>query len=282
VRPLRLIIADEAGFSSGPEARPADVQTWRDAEGAVLARCRRQGDRHRVDVPGLASYSFDLGGDIVLATLCPAASKDAVRPRYESLVVPLLLQALGTEVLHASAVRGPHGVMAFCGDSGAGKSTIAFGLGRRGYSLWADDAVAVDPEGAAVSALPLPFAIHLRPPSAAHFGFESHASRMRVTEGEALPSRSPAPLSALLLLEQTGTAGVTVERVSPSSAFPRLLGHAYCFSLQDAERKRRMIERYLDLAARVPIFELRFQAGLDHLDKMLDALEEIMTGKRAT
>jgi hypothetical protein len=75
---------------------------------------------------------------------------------------------------------------------------------------------------------------------------------------------------------------VTVERVSPSSAFPRLLGHAYCFSLQDAERKRRMIERYLDLAARVPIFELRFQAGLDHLDKMLDALEEIMTGKRAT
>ena len=274
----RLIVVEEAGSANGLDSPRVPVQTWRDSDGTDLAHCHRDGDLHRVDVSGLASFSFNLGGEVVRATISRAASRDTVRLTYERMVAPLVLQALGTEVLHASAIHGPRGVVAFCGDSGAGKSTIAFGLGRRDYPMRADDAVAVEVSDALVSALALPFAIRLRPASARYFGCEPRPARTRVMrDGDRPTSGGRAPLAALCLLEQAvDVGGVAIARLPPSSAFRRLLTHAYCFSLQDRARKRRMIERYLDLSARVPVFEVRFDTGLDRLVKILDALEGIV------
>src|SRR5829696_203522 len=51
------------------------------------------------------------------------------------------------ETLHASAVVAPAGVVAFCARSATGKSTLAASLHRRGYDLWADDAVVWTPAG---------------------------------------------------------------------------------------------------------------------------------------
>ena len=42
-----------------------------------------------------------------------------------------------------------------------------------------------------------------------------------------------------------------------------MLAHAYCFSLREPERRRRMVERYLDLTTRVPVFEIRVESGLE-------------------
>ncbi|GJM11559.1 MAG: hypothetical protein DHS20C11_38350 [Lysobacteraceae bacterium] len=55
---------------------------------------------------------------------------------------PLLLPVLsysGQYCLHASAIESPHGVIAFCGHSGAGKSTMARLLRQRGWQRVADD-----------------------------------------------------------------------------------------------------------------------------------------------
>src|SRR5205823_1705698 len=90
-------------------------------------------------------------------------SSELVDDLFRTAVVPLALQVFGYEVLHASAVRTESGVSAFCGLSGTGKSTVAYGLSRRGYPLWADDAVvfsAVD-EGT-THCFRIPFAFHLR------------------------------------------------------------------------------------------------------------------------
>ena len=52
-----------------------------------------------------------------------------------------------------------------------------------------------------------------------------------------------------------------------------LVANAYHFTLADQERKRRMMSHYLDLSALVPVFRLRFAAGRENLEALLDAVE---------
>lgn len=53
--------------------------------------------------------------------------------------VPLASALQGKVVLHASAVRCPHGVVAFIGESGVGKSTLAAHLSALGFPRLAED-----------------------------------------------------------------------------------------------------------------------------------------------
>jgi hypothetical protein len=114
----------------------------------------------------------------------------------------------------------------------------------------------------------VPFAIRLRPASAAYFDPQ---------QAEPVPARAaaapvePTPLAAVCVLERKadGEPGPAVEvrRLSPAQAFPAVLTHAYCFSLRDEARKRCMLRHYLDFSVRVPVFRVRFPAGLEHIPR---------------
>jgi hypothetical protein len=197
-----------------------------------------------------------------------------IEETYRRWVLPMVLQACGTEVLHASAVQ-TGGVVALCGTSGVGKSTIAFAMSRREHRLCADDAVAIDLSGPSVVALPLPFEMRLRPRAAAFFGVEPQTAG--AASAGAMDQAGPAPLAVLCVLSRAEEQGcdVRMERLRPSAALPALLAHAYCFSLEDRGLKRAMVLHYMDLAARVPVFALRFQPGLELLSLILDAIEQV-------
>jgi hypothetical protein len=219
-----------------------------------------------MEIPRIASYVFEVDDPEVVAYPRPEAPDEAVLDGFRRVVLPMALQARGQEVIHASAVLGPQGVLALCAISETGKSTLAFGLGRRGYDLWADDAVAFEVGPTSVDATPLPFALRLRPASAAYFGVADEPATVQEPK--------PAPLAAVCVLERVVDAGEGgVERMTSSTAFRSLLTHAYCFDPDESERKRRMVEAYLSLTQRVPVFRVRVAAGLEHLRKLLDAIE---------
>ena len=84
-----------------------------------------------------------------------------------------------------------------------------------------------------------------------------------------------APLAAVLLLERAAPdAPVSWSRLAPAEAFPLVLEHAYCFSLHDEARKRRMMDRYLDLADRVPVVSFSYPSGFEALGRVVDAVLE--------
>ena len=159
-----------------------------------------------------------------------------------------------------------------------GKSTLGFGLGRRGYPPWADDAVAFVGSEPHVKVLPLPFELRLRRDAVAYL----NANPMSAdgTIGDRVIDPEPAGLVAWGCWSgMTGWDSMApVERLRPSVAFPALLAHAYCFSLQEVEFRRRMVEHYLDLAARVPVFAIRIESGLERLPATLDAIEQTLVG----
>jgi hypothetical protein len=232
-----------------------------------------------VEVPGVASFRLPDGGTALTAFPAEAADREAVLDAYYGAALPLVVQAArGLEVLHASGVlvAAKDRVAAFCGISGSGKSTVAYGLAARGHLHWGDDALAfrVDPVQGA-TAVGLPFTVKLRKSSAAHFG----VSCGRVDVVDELQWK-PAQLGAVFLLrptdlEQSGEP-VLVERLSSGEALHALLPNAYRFRPQTDERRRETMRSYLELVASVPIFGVRFPRGLARLPGLLDELEQRM------
>jgi hypothetical protein len=223
--------------------------------------------------PDSPRSAFDERSDHVVAAPHPGIAADAVAELYWHSALPLVVQARGGEVLHASGVLMSRGVVALCGASKSGKSTIAYGLHRRGYRLWADDAVAVEVTEPAITALPLPFDVRLRPATAALFGLGEGAARLagpvtRASRRDGLRRRSrPSASSGAGRRLRDACAS------EASEAYPALLANAHCFSLEDPARKRLMLDRYLSLVARVPVMALAVPDGLERLPAILDALE---------
>jgi len=272
VAPRLEIVAARRASSSLRAPRSTHPTTWRDAAGGVFAYARASGERFWMDLPGVATFCFDERSDHVVAAPHPGIGADAVAELYWHSALPLVVQARGGEVLHASGVLMPRGVVALCGASKSGKSTIAYGLHRRGYRLWADDAVAVGVTEPAIMAVPLPFDVRLRPATAALFGLGEGAARLAGPGDSSEPAgRAPAPLEAVCVLGR-GEPG-SLAPLRASEAYPALLANAHCFSLEDPARKRLMLDRYLSLVARVPVMALAVPDGLEGLPAMLDALE---------
>jgi hypothetical protein len=271
-----LLVADrEQPMSALPDLLAPDVEVCHDDRGNLLAYCHAGNGTLRVDLPDLASFSYERGAGHVRAVPHRPLSSEFILDTYHHCVLPLILPALGTEVLHASAVSGPDGVAAFCGVSGTGKSTLAAALARRGYRMWADDAVAVDTAELAPTAVPLPFTVRLRADSTRFLD----AAGERETSAALDPGDArPIPVVVLCMLRRTpdATAPVVAERLEAAAACRAALAHAYCFSVKDAAQKRRTISNYLTLAGRVPVYEVRFCPGLEHLPAVLDTLQAIV------
>jgi hypothetical protein len=271
---LKLRIAGTTAQVGGPEEEDAGADVWRDAQGEVCAWAQRANGDRWMHLPGVASYRLRPAANEVTAIADPRAPTQLVVTGYERTVLPMAVQLTGHEVLHASAVLTTRGVVAFCAVSTTGKSTVADRLGRRGYRVWGDDAVAFDASDGAVAAVPLPFRLEPRDSPGADEGDVTPVS------GSAAPEPGPAPLSAVCVLERASltdsVAPVSVRPLAQVEAFPAVLAHAYCYSLEDPERNRLMLDHYLELSAHVRVFSVRFRAGLGHLAAVLDEVERVV------
>lgn len=259
-----------------------NVRLWRDVDGIIYGYGYTLDGEHWIHMPHLASYRFSGTSDVVTAFPDPAARADLIIDRFYRFVLPMALQSVRAkwEVLHASGVRMPQGVVAFCAFSKTGKSTIAYGLSQRGYPVWADDNVVLDASDQCVRAVPLPtFNIRLRAGSAVFFGIDPTGERTTLEiDSSHLIETSPAPLAALFVLKRDLDASnseiVSIRRLLSSHAFTAVLDHALCFTLHDTNRKRQMMQHYLDVVSQIPIFEVRFQEGLEKLPIILNRIEE--------
>ena len=130
--------------------------------------------------------------------------------------------------------------------------------------------------------LELPFSVRLRPASAAYFGVPVPPPPSLDAEGRIVVGGQTASLSALCILSrQSEGRGVELSRLGAADVIRTLLPHAYCFTLLDDELKRRTVEEYLRLAARVPVYEARFTATLDELPSLLAEIERVLIREAA-
>jgi hypothetical protein len=280
---LKLTIASTEDSVEPPAWDDADpaVRAQRNLDGTIWAYSYAEGPEQWMHVPGIGSFRFgtrDGEALVVPEPATPPVARSVIEDTYQRSVLPMALHAHGEEAIHASAVLLAGGVVAFCGLSRTGKSTVAYGLHRRGYRVWADDTLVFDASADTVEAVPYPHRLRIRPDAAEYFDLEELRRRdtsswITLEQAQA----DPAPLACIFLLEREARAGAALEtvRLPPAEALAGVLEHAYWFRLDDAERRRRMMAEYLALATQVPVFRMRFRAALDQLPEMLDRAESL-------
>jgi hypothetical protein len=279
---LTLAVA-ERGETAAPlpdESAPSTL-VWVDYNGTPSAYFYRDGAEYWAYLPAVGAFRSGSDGQ-VLAVPNEGVSEDLVVDTYRRTIAPMTLQLLGRQVLHASAIESPGGVIGFCADSQTGKSTIAFGLARRGYRVCADDALAFEASGPGVRVLELPFSVRLRPASTAYFDVAVPPAPTLPPDGRISIGDDGLPLAALCILSrQEEGQGVELSRLPADDVIRKLLPHAYCFSVLEDELKRRTVEQYLAVAGRVPVYEVRFTATLDELPILLTEVERVLIREAA-
>ncbi len=144
----------------------------------------------------------------------------------------LLHQRKNMIVLHASVVEISGKAVAFVGEKGAGKSTLAGTLHRRGHNLIADDILAINNSNGNIEALPGFPHLKLWPDSVESLGFSLDSLprirpelEKRSCHLDAGFSQTPLPLKGVYVLG-TGPK-TTVETLQPQKALQALMPHWY-------------------------------------------------------
>ncbi len=182
--------------------------------------------------------------------------------------LPLAATLRGLEVFHAAGVVVDGGAALFAGPPGAGKSSLAAALLRRGANLLGDDAIALEPgRGRELLAHPSAGTVYLR--AAEHErlaaaervdlgGSRSFASRQRYEPGA---DGAAAPLTAIFLLERA-ESGPLVESIANPDPF-ELLAATFNLSVRSPERLTRQLDMVGTLSASGAVHRLRVLPEVD-------------------
>ena len=236
--------------------------------GGVFARR----DEFLLDVE--AARFLVTGGQTILVEPKPSASARDLRGYLLGSVVGALCLQRGALPLHANAVCGDDGCVAFAGPSGAGKSTIAARFLQIGRSVLCDDVCVVTcAAGAAPQAWPGVARIKLWSDALSALGCSPEGLET-VFEGESkyslpLPeplAHRPATLRAIQILSSDrSVARAVATRLSGRAAAAALLANIYRWEFAAALGVTQILfAQVLAVAASCPIFELRLPSRLTH------------------
>jgi hypothetical protein len=259
--------------AAAPE-RPI-LQKWLDVEDRLVATGGAEAGGWWMHWPNLGTFHFGARGPVAVDT-CPGARREDLEDSFMRGVLPVALLGREFEALHASAVLTPAGVIALCARSGTGKSSLARGVARTQGVQWADDTVVFRVDASGPSCISLPFAPRV---DAAASG------ALRLPDAAAADAQRPAPQQTAALGRvyflcrdpQLDPAEPSITLLAPATAFERLLAHAHPFDLAGAARRRRTIERLLETARTVTMFELRFAPALSFLPSLVTRVSEHMS-----
>ena len=120
---------------------------WQDRNTTYL-RFGHLVDRHILEFPGLTLFSVSLNDMTIEYHACSHVPSESIRHLLLDQVIPRTLGQLGRLVLHASAIKLTDGAgIAFLGDSGWGKSTLASSFLESEAQHISDDCLLIEKNG---------------------------------------------------------------------------------------------------------------------------------------
>jgi hypothetical protein len=189
---------------------PADAVTWVSASDGNAPDHGQIGNCQAYLFEGVAGIIFPPDGGYLKIFIRPEAEHSALEFALFRGVLPRILHLRGTTCLHASAVAIAGGVVAFCGPSGTGKSTLAAAMACRGFPLVSDDVLPLrlNPAPNGVEALPGLPELRLCRDTVERIGIAGQVTPPLQGQFKAhwQPRRAPAaplPLLGIYLLEPT-------------------------------------------------------------------------------
>jgi hypothetical protein len=200
-------------------------------------------------------------------------------------VLGFLLRLRGVTCLHASAVAFGDRAIAFAGPAGAGKSTTAAALARRGHPVISDDIVAVEERDGRFLVFPAHPHLGLWPESVEMLyggqtkipGFASiwDKGRLSLSDHNLKFEERPLALGTIFLLgERTSDPAAPFLETAPArEGFMELIANSYGTSLLEKDMRALEFELLGDLIAQVPVWRMRPHRDRAKLASLCDLIE---------
>lgn len=190
----------------------------------------------------------------------------------------------GIEPLHATAVVVRGTAVAFLGDCGFGKSTLAAEFLRAGHRLLTDDLLILRKTGLQILAYPGPPRIKLLPEMTRRFLGEAEKTfpvnpqtqKLIVPLGRERACHVATPLAAFYVLPSLDKipvgSNVCIKSLSRKQAFLSLLGSAFNTSILHPHRLQHQFEATQALANSVVVKQLSYPRDLECLPQVREAI----------
>jgi hypothetical protein len=192
-------------------------------------------------------------------------------------IVPLML-SLDSLVLHASSVVIDGEMAAFIGPGGAGKSTIAVALARRGYALGSDDGLLLRRSGDRWLGGPAYGGARLWRDSAAIVAVGQRpnpgataARKVRVTEGLRFVSE-PSPLTRLYIIDPAPAPAIRFEPLTARAALIELVQQTYRLALDDRDALRTQLDALADVVTHLTAWRVAFPRTLAGVSSLAESV----------
>jgi hypothetical protein len=190
-----------------------------------------------------------------------------------------LLRQRGRLVLHASAVEIGGAAIAFLGEEGRGKSTVAAAFHAAGHGVVDDDILTITTDGTVPLTIPGVPRVKMYPDVATHLGLDVEALAplhpRDAKRGRTVADRfatGPLPLRVLYVLDDAET--LSLAPLTPSAALVELLRHSYGARTLQATRTAEHFRQCATVAGRVPARVLRRPRSLAALPRLVEAVEQ--------
>ncbi|MGB8539216.1 MAG: hypothetical protein WCD57_22520 [Acidobacteriaceae bacterium] len=240
--------------------------------------------QYLLNIQGVARYLVTDGREIVVHPEDAAPALD-VRGYLLGSIFVVLCQQRGLLPLHASAIAGTSGVVAFLANSGQGKSTLAAHLARRGFRVLADDVCLIDaPQPGSAMVIPTAPWLKLWRTSLENLGREAEGLDRVFTDDDKYrlplaPVLTPEPIRKLVFLEANEIAATTIEmeEVPRVQAVPLLMNLTHHSHVLEATGQ--LEENFLRcgrVLSQARAYRLIRPWGLMHLELTVDVLKNLL------
>lgn len=258
---------------------PFHVATFRD--GTCFIEFHRVTGGYLLRFPGLSDFHVSTDGDRIASYPVPGISAATVEHLYLNQVLPMAMSRSGQFVFHASAVEIEHSAVAFLGEAGRGKSTLAAAFATRGMRFLTDDGLVLDAAEGGYDVRPSHPSIRLWQDSHAQLfpaGADcapavSYTSKARLLLGDGHTyCVEPRRLRAAYHLTANGHSNVGFRRLEPAKGLIAWAKHAFILDVEDQAFLADHFIRLAGLASRVPCFELDYPRDFGKLDDVISCI----------
>lgn len=251
-------------------------------DGEVWLQCAKVGERYLLRYPNAADFVLNpLGREILCTYVARGTSDSTLRHILLDGVLPLFMNLLGRDALHATAISTAAGVVAFVGTSGTGKSTLAGSFVRHGDPLFCDDCLVLEQREGFVG-IPGYWGLRLWPDSREALRVEGDPQAPRdfkarsfASQSTKLLSREPMPLCRIYqVMRDRGVREPRIEKLSMREAVAQLIQAAYRLDVNDKEMLGRQLRLLSRLAEHCSVKKLMMPNAFSALPEVRKAVLE--------
>lgn len=259
-----------------PVDTTAPLHQWILPDGSPWCVVHRVGNAYRMRFPGMADFIVRVSG-MIDGYPVNGIDTPTAQHLFANQVLPAALSLQHRAVFHASALSMHGAAVAFLGESGRGKSTLATFLARRGHPLLTDDGLELREDGGALMAIPNQPSIRLWEDSrdallsveAIPMPAVSYTTKERFHAADWLPlCTQPVPMQHAFFLGDGTASSVTITPLSPQQAHLAWVKHTFLLDVHDKDTMRRHFHQVAALAQRGISYQLDYPRRYDWLPRV--------------